>query len=239
MLTTGIRSEVGVKVFGTDLATLEASARRVADVVRSVPGREQRLSGTGDERPVPEHQRRSRGRRALRHRRRRHPAGDRERHRRNASDDDDRRARSGFPCACATRRSSAPIPQALGSVLVASPAGRADPARPARAHRARARAGDDLVRERAAARHGAAERPGPRRRRLRRRGAGGPSRARCRCRPGYYIGWSGRWENQEHARAAAADRAADRAAGDLRPAVLHLSTRRSKRRTCCWPCRSR
>ena len=38
MLTTGIRSEVGVKVFGTDLAVLEASARRVADVLRRVPG---------------------------------------------------------------------------------------------------------------------------------------------------------------------------------------------------------
>ena len=38
MLTTGIRSEVGVKVFGNDLGTLETLARRVADVVRSVPG---------------------------------------------------------------------------------------------------------------------------------------------------------------------------------------------------------
>jgi Cu(I)/Ag(I) efflux system membrane protein CusA/SilA len=38
MLTTGIRSEVGVKVFGTDLAVLEASARRIADVLRRVPG---------------------------------------------------------------------------------------------------------------------------------------------------------------------------------------------------------
>ena len=38
MLTTGIRSEVGVKVFGTDLAVLEDSARRIADVVRQVPG---------------------------------------------------------------------------------------------------------------------------------------------------------------------------------------------------------
>jgi Cu(I)/Ag(I) efflux system membrane protein CusA/SilA len=38
MLTTGIRSEVGVKVFGTDLTTLEDAARRVADVVRRVPG---------------------------------------------------------------------------------------------------------------------------------------------------------------------------------------------------------
>jgi copper/silver efflux system protein len=38
MLTTGIRSEVGVKIFGTDLNVLEELARRVADAVRRVPG---------------------------------------------------------------------------------------------------------------------------------------------------------------------------------------------------------
>lgn len=38
MLTTGIRSEVGVTIFGTDLAVLEDLARRVADAVRRVPG---------------------------------------------------------------------------------------------------------------------------------------------------------------------------------------------------------
>ncbi len=38
MLTTGIRSEVGVKIFGSDLAELDTIARRVADVVRTVPG---------------------------------------------------------------------------------------------------------------------------------------------------------------------------------------------------------
>jgi Cu(I)/Ag(I) efflux system membrane protein CusA/SilA len=38
MLTTGIRSEVGVKVFGTDLGQLETLARQVADVIRTVPG---------------------------------------------------------------------------------------------------------------------------------------------------------------------------------------------------------
>src|SRR5205823_509687 len=38
MLTTGIRSEVGVKIYGSDLATLEDSARRVADALRTVPG---------------------------------------------------------------------------------------------------------------------------------------------------------------------------------------------------------
>ena len=38
MLTTGIRSEVGVKIFGTDLARLEVLAREVADAIRTVPG---------------------------------------------------------------------------------------------------------------------------------------------------------------------------------------------------------
>jgi Cu(I)/Ag(I) efflux system membrane protein CusA/SilA len=38
MLTTGIRSEVGVKVFGSDLAVLEERARAVAEVLRKIPG---------------------------------------------------------------------------------------------------------------------------------------------------------------------------------------------------------
>jgi Cu(I)/Ag(I) efflux system membrane protein CusA/SilA len=38
MLSTGIRSELGVKVFGDNLKTLEATARQVADVLRSIPG---------------------------------------------------------------------------------------------------------------------------------------------------------------------------------------------------------
>src|SRR5256712_13629716 len=38
MLTTGIRSEVGVKIFGDDLAALEERARAVADVLRKIPG---------------------------------------------------------------------------------------------------------------------------------------------------------------------------------------------------------
>ena len=38
MLTTGIRSEVGIKVFGADLDELEGLARRIADAVRRVPG---------------------------------------------------------------------------------------------------------------------------------------------------------------------------------------------------------
>jgi Cu(I)/Ag(I) efflux system membrane protein CusA/SilA len=38
MLTTGIRSEVGVKIFGHDLAALEERARVLAEVLRRIPG---------------------------------------------------------------------------------------------------------------------------------------------------------------------------------------------------------
>jgi len=38
MLTTGIRSEIGAKVFGADLTVLEAKAREIADAVRTVKG---------------------------------------------------------------------------------------------------------------------------------------------------------------------------------------------------------
>jgi Cu(I)/Ag(I) efflux system membrane protein CusA/SilA len=38
MLSTGIRSEVGIKIFGNDLKTLETVSRQIADVVKIVPG---------------------------------------------------------------------------------------------------------------------------------------------------------------------------------------------------------
>ncbi|MGE3841962.1 MAG: CusA/CzcA family heavy metal efflux RND transporter [Vicinamibacterales bacterium] len=38
MLSTGVRSQVGVKVYGTDLSTLDRTARQVADVLRGVTG---------------------------------------------------------------------------------------------------------------------------------------------------------------------------------------------------------
>jgi Cu(I)/Ag(I) efflux system membrane protein CusA/SilA len=38
MLSTGMRSQVGVKIFGNDLATLEKVSRQVAEVVQKVPG---------------------------------------------------------------------------------------------------------------------------------------------------------------------------------------------------------
>lgn len=38
MLTTGIRSQIGIKIFGNNLKTLEDLSRKVADVVKTVPG---------------------------------------------------------------------------------------------------------------------------------------------------------------------------------------------------------
>src|SRR5213592_38107 len=38
MLSTGVRSQVGIKIFGNDLKTLEDLSRKVADVARNVPG---------------------------------------------------------------------------------------------------------------------------------------------------------------------------------------------------------
>jgi copper/silver efflux system protein len=38
MLTTGIRSQVGIKIFGNDLKSLEELSRKVAEVVKGVPG---------------------------------------------------------------------------------------------------------------------------------------------------------------------------------------------------------
>src|SRR5205823_13625488 len=38
MLTTGIRTQVGIKIFGNDLKQLESLSRQVAESVRKVPG---------------------------------------------------------------------------------------------------------------------------------------------------------------------------------------------------------
>ena len=38
MLATGIRSQVGIKIFGDDLKTLEEYSRKIAEVVREIPG---------------------------------------------------------------------------------------------------------------------------------------------------------------------------------------------------------
>ena len=108
MLTTGIRSEVGVKIFGTDLDVLEGLARKIAESVRRVPGASNVYPGAGDEWPVPEYQRRSRRGRPFRGRHRRHSTGHRNGDRRDNVDHDNRRPRGVFPSGCGMRRSTAP-----------------------------------------------------------------------------------------------------------------------------------
>jgi copper/silver efflux system protein len=198
MLTTGIRSEVGVKVFGTDLNVLEESARRIAGVLRRVPGAsnvypEQVTSGQylniEVDRPA-----------AARHG---IGVGDIQQVIANAVGETvltmTIEGRSRFPVRVRYAPEYRADPQALGAVLVASPQGAQIPlGQIARIQHARGPAmissengllvatvllnvqGRDVggfVQE--AQQTVAREVSLP---------------------PGYYIGWSGRWENQEHAR---------------------------------------
>ena len=167
MLSTGIRSEVGVKIYGSDLAVLEDTARRVADVAAHRSRRGQRISGAARRRAVPQRARGSRRRCAVRAERRRSAGGDRDGDRRARRHADVRR-----PAAFSVRvRYAAEYRdevETLGNVLVAAPSGEQVPAGAGRAFRAHARRRDDHVREWAAARHRAAEHSGPRRGRLRR-----------------------------------------------------------------------
>jgi copper/silver efflux system protein len=80
MLTTGIRSEVGVKIFGDDLAGGTRAACSAGRSGGQCGARvEQRLPGASHQRTVFEHRGRPGGRCALRHRCRRGPAGHRDR----------------------------------------------------------------------------------------------------------------------------------------------------------------
>jgi Cu(I)/Ag(I) efflux system membrane protein CusA/SilA len=66
MLTTGIRSEVGVKVFGDDLKVLEERAARRRRRARKIPGAGRRVPGAGHGRALRRHSREPRGRRPVR-----------------------------------------------------------------------------------------------------------------------------------------------------------------------------
>ncbi len=220
MLATGVRSEIGVKVYGSDLAMLDETARRVAAVLRTVPG-------AANVYPEP-----LTGAQYL-----------------NVRIDRDAAARYGLTVAAVqevietavgervvTRtlegRRRFPVRvryaaeyrdevQALGNVLIAAPSGEQVPlAQVARFEQTRGAAmitsenglllatvllnvqGRDVggfVEEAQAA---VAE--------------------RVSLPPGYFIGWSGQFENQERARRAAPDPGAHRHPRDLRAAVLHV-----------------
>jgi Cu(I)/Ag(I) efflux system membrane protein CusA/SilA len=198
MLTTGIRSEVGVKVFGNDLRVLEELARKVAEAVRRVPGAsnvypEQVTSGQYLNVEV---DRRAAARYGI-------GVGDVQQVIENAVGETTLtmtiEGRQRFPVRVRYAAQYRADPQALAAVLVASPNGTAVPlGQVARIQHARGPAmissenglllatvllnvqGRDVggfVQEARAA------------------------VARDVALPaGYYVGWSGRWENQERAR---------------------------------------
>ena len=172
MLTTGIRSEVGVKVFGDDLTVLEERARMVADVLRGIPG------------AVDVYPEQVTGAPYLDIRVNREAAarygiavgaildvietavGET-----NLTLTVEGRQR--FPVRVRYAAQYRATPDALGSVLVAAPNGTPIPLGPAGHDPLGRRPVDDLERERPPRRHRAPERPRPRRRELRRGGAPG------------------------------------------------------------------
>ena len=96
MLTTGVRTPIGIKVFGTDLNEVE----RIGVVPRAPAGPDQgdpqRALRAEPRRAVPGHHPQARRAGALRPARRRRRARHRERHRRHADRDDDRGAQPLF-----------------------------------------------------------------------------------------------------------------------------------------------
>ena len=94
MLATGIRTPVGVKVFGPDLHELERLATEVERVVQSVPGTTSAFAERLARRPLYRDHARPRGGRALRACHRRHSESHRHRARRRRCHDHGRRPRA-------------------------------------------------------------------------------------------------------------------------------------------------
>jgi Cu(I)/Ag(I) efflux system membrane protein CusA/SilA len=199
MLTTGIRSEVGVKIFGTDLTVLEDLARNVADTVRRVPGAsnvypEQVTSGQYLNIEV---DRGAAARYGI-------GVGDIQQIIQTAVGETTLtttiEGRKRFPVRVRYAPEYRTDPQALGRVLVASPSGAQIPlAQLARIEHARGPAmissENGLLLATVLLN-------------VQGRDVGGfVEEARATVAqnvslpPGYYVGWSGRWENQERARA--------------------------------------
>ncbi len=199
MLTTGIRSEVGVKIFGTDLTALEELARNVADTVRRVPGAsnvypEQVTSGQYLNIEV---DRAAAARYGI-------GVGDIQQVIQTAIGETTLtttiEGRERFPVRVRYAPEDRMDPQALGRVLVASPTGAQIPlAQLARIEHARGPAmissENGLLLATVLLN-------------VQGRDVGGfVEEARATVArevslpPGYYVGWSGRWENQEGARA--------------------------------------
>ena len=115
MLSTGIRSPLGIKVFGPDAASDRARGRRDRARAGRRPGHAQRLRRAAHRRLLPRLPRRPRGRRAPRPARARRERGGRVRDRRHGDRRRPSRAASATRSACATRATSARTPTRSGA----------------------------------------------------------------------------------------------------------------------------
>ena len=128
MLSTGIRTPVGVKVIGTDLVEIDKLARQIEQVLKAVPGTSSAYAERGIGGYYLEMTPDRDGAGALRHHGAGRPGHHRDRARRPDRDDHGRRPRSASPSTCAIRAICADNPQAIASdVLVPMPGGGAVP----------------------------------------------------------------------------------------------------------------
>ena len=182
MLSTGVRTDVGVKVYGSDLKVLEDRARAVAEVLRAIPGAADVYPEQVTGAPLSRHPCEARGRGASRHHARRHPGRHRDGHRR----DQPHPYHRGPPALSRPRPLRARRIAAVPRRWAASPCRRpaAPRCRSAEVADIRQVSGPAMIaqRERPPGRLRAPERPWPRRRQLRRGGASRARRAGDRCR---------------------------------------------------------
>jgi hypothetical protein len=87
MLSTGIRTPIGIKVFGKDLGEMEKLAQQIEAVVKTVPGTTSAFAERTDRWQLPRHRARSRGTGPLRPFGRRTAGRDRHRARRRDGHD--------------------------------------------------------------------------------------------------------------------------------------------------------
>ena len=118
MLTTGVRTPVGIKVFGDDLHGHRACQPRARRAAARGARHAQHVRGAADRARVHRHRAEPRCDRALRTDRARRAGRRRGGHRRHAGLDGDRRSRALLRSTCATRPTSAPIPTRCARILV-------------------------------------------------------------------------------------------------------------------------
>ena len=124
MLSTGIRTPVGVKVFGKDLAEIDKVAREIEAVIRKVPGTSSAYAERAHRRLLPERRSRPGAACPLRSDGRRRAGRDRHGARRRAGNDDGRGTRAYTRSASAIRATTAADPEAIANqVLIPLPEG--------------------------------------------------------------------------------------------------------------------